>query len=844
MMKLALREAWARKRRLFGTACAVFLGVALLSGTFVLSDTLGQGIKGFFANSYSGVDVVVRSARTLDSAPNAARAPIPRSLVAQVTAVPGVAEAQPVIDGYAQIVGPDGKAVTGNGPRMGGNWLGTSPLNPYRLAAGRGPSADDEVVIDKATADAAGLRVGSRTSVLVPEPHPVTVVGIARFGRADAFGGSSYVGFSSTAAQRYLALPGQVSSIEVRSSSATGSDATLAARIADRLPADLQVITGAVAAQEATKTVDDEFLSMFKSIFAGLAAISLLVAIFSIFNTQSILSAQRTRESALLRAIGASRRQVLAGALGEAAVVGVAASALGVAGGVGIAFGLKGIFAGMNLTLPGSGLSVQAAGALIAFVVGVLVTVGASLVPAIRASRVAPLAALRDVESSAVAASRPRTLVGLVGLAAGVAVTVWGVIAAGPLVAAAGSVLLVAAAIVAGPGAVVPGVRTLAAIWSRRRKSMARLAMRNAQRDPHRIAGAGTALLVGTALVACATVLAGSLRSSIDSTIAGTLRADLVVSPANANGAPASLSPRVVDVAARTPGVRDAAALGEGNVRLAGSATSVTVADPARLTGLLDLGVRSGSAAAVHGNGIAVRSTTASDHGWRVGSPVGLLYPDGRTVSVRVAAIFSGEGLVHDVVVPTAEWARHSGQPRASNVLVSVAPGASAQQVHDRLAAALKPFGQPPVRDKAAFIDKSASQISFALNLVYAMLALAIVIAVLGIGNTISLSVFERTRELGLLRAVGLTRRQARSMVRAEAVLVSGLGSLAGVVLGAVGGAAVVAASDSVALHQLTVPTTPLLIVLVGGALSGVVAAARPARRAARLSVLSAIAAN
>jgi putative ABC transport system permease protein len=754
-----------------------------------------------------------------------------------------VADAQPLIEGFAQIVGTNGKAVTGNGPRAGGNWLGSGPLNPYRLVAGHEPRSVDEVVIDKATADASGLHPGTRTSVLAPGPHPVTIVGVATFGRSDAFGGTSYVGFTLPAAQQYLTKPGQVSSIQVRAALGT-SAADLVRRLTDQLPDGLQVVTGAAAAEEATKVVDDGFLTIFKMVLSGLAGLSLLVAIFTVFNTQSILAAQRTRESALLRALGASRRQVLAGAIGEAAVVGVIASALGVGGGILLTLGLKGIFASQNVTLPGSGLALRASGPLIAFGVGVLVTVLASLVPARRAAIVAPLAALRAAQTTAVQASRRRLVIGALGLVAGLVVTGSGLLGAGVLAASIGALLVVAAVITLGPSLAGPAVRMLAAPWARRRGNAAQLASRNAQRDPHRVSSAATALLVGCALVSLATVLAASLRASADTSVAGSLRADLVVSPSNSNGAPASLSPDVVTTAARTPGVAQATALGEGTVLVDGSSMDATVVDPSRLSGLVALDVRAGKIDGLTGDAVAVRRDLADERHWRVGSSLAIVYRDGRTERGTVGAIFAGQGVVHDLLLPTTTWSAHSPQLTVSNVLIDVASGSSARQVSDRLNVTLAAFGKPPVRDKAGFIADSSSMISTALNLVYVMLALAIIIAVLGIANTISLSVFERTRELGLLRAVGLTRRQTRTAVRIEAVLVAALGSIAGVALGALGGAAVVASADSATLSRLAVPPMPLVIVLLGGALSGVLAAARPARRAARLDVLTAIAAT
>jgi putative ABC transport system permease protein len=322
------------------------------------------------------------------------------------------------------------------------------------------------------------------------------------------------------------------------------------------------------------------------------------------------------------------------------------------------------------------------------------------------------------------------------------------------------------------------------------------------------------------------------------------LRADLVVSPSNSNGAPASLSPDVVTTAARTPGVAQATALGEGTVLVDGSSMDATVVDPSRLSGLVALDVRAGKIDGLTGDAVAVRRDLADERHWRVGSSLAIVYRDGRTERGTVGAIFAGQGVVHDLLLPTTTWSAHSPQLTVSNVLIDVASGSSARQVSDRLNVTLAAFGKPPVRDKAGFIADSSSMISTALNLVYVMLALAIIIAVLGIANTISLSVFERTRELGLLRAVGLTRRQTRTAVRIEAVLVAALGSIAGVALGALGGAAVVASADSVTLSRLAVPPVPLVIVLLGGALSGVLAAARPARRAARLDVLTAIAAT
>jgi putative ABC transport system permease protein len=834
MLRIVLREAWARKRRLAGTVFAVFLAVALLSGTFVLSDTLGRSIDGFFANTFGGVDVVVRSAQSTGNGPGAQRGPLPTSLRGDLGAVPGVVEAQPVIEGFAQIVGADGKAVTGNGPRTGGNWLGDSPMNGYRLAEGRAPVADDEVVIDRASATAGGLPPGTRTTVLAPAPQPVTVVGIATFGGSNAFLGASYVGFTFDAATRFLSTQGQVSRFVLRASS---DSAVVAADIAKVVPGGVQVITGAAATEEASRIVDDGFLSIFRAVLSGLAALSLLVAVFSIYNTQNILAAQRTRESALLRALGASRRQVVYGAIGEAAIVGSVSGLLGVGGGVLLTLGVTQLFSTVGVALPESTLNVQPGGMAIAFAVGVVATVLAGLVPARRSSRVAPVAALRAVDVETSRPGRGRALLGFTLLALGVAGAVAGVAGLGLLVGAIASGLVVVAAIVLGPVVAGPVV---SAFGTPLRRGSGDLAVRNAARDPHRVSGAATALLIGTLLVTLATVLAGSLGASMEETAAGSLRGDLVISPTSANGAAASLSPSAATVASGVSGVDRVAVLGAGMALVQGTGRRITALGATE--GLLDLDFRSGSLAP-SGDAVAVRSDLAEASGWRVGSSIPIAFPNGQVVDTRITGVFAARGLVEDIVLPQDTWAGRARQLGASNIVVGLTPGADPAVVSRALSDALKPFGGPPVRDRQAYIDVQTSAVAMALNMVYVMLALAVVIAVLGIANTMSLSVFERTRELGLLRAVGLTRRQTRSTVRIEAVLVAAFGSFGGVVLGTLAAAVVVLSADSAQLSVFSLPVVPVVVILVAGALSGVLAAMRPARRAARLDVLTAISA-
>jgi putative ABC transport system permease protein len=393
-----------------------------------------------------------------------------------------------------------------------------------------------------------------------------------------------------------------------------------------------------------------------------------------------------------------------------------------------------------------------------------------------------------------------------------------------------------------GPALAGPLVRALAAPWRRRPGTAGWLAWRNAARDPHRVATAATALLVGTALVGFATVLAASLRTSVDSTVAGALRADLVISPASANGAAASLATGVATSAAKVPGVAQVTPLGRGSLAFAGQPRPVTVVGPEGASALLRLGVRSGSLGALHGQQVAVRQSLADAQGWQAGTRVPVTYPDGRPAVVTVGAVFGGSGVVSDVLVPAGTWHAHAAQQRLDGALVKVAAGVDPTAVRERISAALAPFGHPPVRDRDGYIAAQSSVIGAAFNVVYAVLALAVLIAVLGIANTLGLAVFERRHELGLLRAAGLTRRGTSRSVRTEAVLVAAVGSLTGTVAGAACAIAVAGAADSPVLNQVDIPVSSLLVVLAGGALAGVLAAIRPARRAARLDVLAALA--
>ncbi|MFB9840248.1 ABC transporter permease, partial [Actinoallomurus acaciae] len=399
MTRIALKGLWARRRRLAGSFTAVFLGVAFLAGALILGDTMNASIGRFFDHAYAGTDASVRGATSVSDVPTGERGTIDAGVVDLVRRAPGVAVAEPVISGSGQLLGRDGRAIAVLGPRTAGNWLTDPRLNPYHVVRGRAPRADDEVVVNRATAVQGHLRVGDTTAVLTPQRVPVRVVGIAKFGDQDAFGGTSFTAFTLEGARRYVAkAPDRVSGVSVRAVSGVSQD-ELVRRLRGVLPAGAEAITGRALSREGMDAVTKGFLTMFRAFLLAFAGIALLVGMLGIHNTFAISVAQRSRESALLRAVGASRRQVLASVIAEALVLGLTASVTGVFGGLGFAALLEGVFTAMGASLPVGGPVVTAGVVPVAVTAGFVVTLLSCLLPAVRASRTPPVAALRATEA-------------------------------------------------------------------------------------------------------------------------------------------------------------------------------------------------------------------------------------------------------------------------------------------------------------------------------------------------------------------------------------------------------------------------------------------------------------
>ncbi|MFH0179679.1 ABC transporter permease [Streptomyces cacaoi] len=847
-LRLSLSSLRAHRRRFAGTFLAVFLGVAFLAGTLVMGDTLRAGFDSMFGNATAGTDAVVRGADTITTPGESqgVRQPVRTDLVDTVAAVPGVAAVAPDIQGAGQLVGSDGEPIGGQGPpTLAGNWITDAKLNPYRLAEGRAPARSGEVVVNRGTAEKGGLKIGDTTTLRTPDPVRVTIVGLATFGGEDGMAQVTFTGMTRADAENYLtARPGRATGIVVRADPGV-SQSELVDRLTPVLPKGVEAITGQASAQENTDMIASQFLTIFTTFLLVFSGVALLVATFSIHNTFAIVVAQRARENALLRALGASRRQVTEATLVEAAAVAVTASAAGLAGGIGIAAGLQALFPAIGFPFPEGDLVIGALSLTLPLVVGVLVCLGSALLPAVRAGRTAPLAALRETAVDSSGASRPRAVTGAGLLALAVAVTLTGVLVSPSVwLAGGGAVLALVAFVVLGPVASSTAVRVLGSPLDRLRGVTGGLARRNALRSPKRTAATAGALMIGVAVVSLFTVFGASLKATMDQTVSRSFAGDVAVSTPSFGAGGSGLSPRLAPALGKLPEVDTAVGLGRGVAEVDGKGRALTVTDPVALRRTFDLGTVQGDLGALGTDGIAITRQEADRRHLTTGDTARLAFTDGDEKTFTVRAVYGRSELAGDYVITRAAWAPHRTQDADTLLAVSFADGVSTAEGKAAVEKVAAEYGNPEVQTRDEYAQSSAGGIDMMLTLVYALLALAVLIALLGIANTLTLAIHERTRELGLLRAVGQTRSQLRAMVRWESVLVAAFGTTGGLALGAFLGWVLVRASDgaSDSAFAFALPPARLAVVALVGVAAGALAGLRPARRAARLDVLRAIA--
>jgi putative ABC transport system permease protein len=847
--RVALRGLAGRKLRSLLTALAIVLGVAMVSGTYVLTDTIGKAFDEIFTSSYDRTDAVVTGKHEVEWSASGP-ATVPAELVARIRDLPGVEAVGGTMmniatgTDVARVIGSDGEAIGGNNPTFG---FGLDPaaerFSPVSISEGRWARARDEVVLDVATAERAGVSVGDRVEVAANGPQRAyTLVGVARFGSIDSIGDATMSIFSMETAQRLFGKVGQFDGISVAAREGVSQE-ELVAQIAPLLPAEAQVQTAAAQAERDADEIG-EFVSFIRYAMLAFGGIALFVGAFVIFNTLSITVAQRTRELATLRTLGASRRQVLRSVVLEAVALGIVASTVGLALGVALAHGLKRVFAAVGLDLPTAAMVFAPRTVIVSLVVGIGVTTLAGLFPALRATRIAPIAAVR--EGSTVAPLRKRSAIaGSVLLVLGL-----GAIAFGLFVdsGGAGTIIL---ALVGGGLASFLGVslvasrlvRPLAAVVGQPARRIGgaagRLARENAVRNPARTASTAAALMIGLALVTTLAVVADGIRGSARDDVLGQLRADVVLGASNGW---TPLPPAAAEALGSAPGVVEASGIRLDRAKAGEKEIDIAGVEPGVITSLYQFRWADGSDAAVAalGTGDAVvQESFADERALGIGDRFSVTTPAGSSVELTVRATFEARSfaqMLGSVVMATAPF--EEAFPRATDayVLANLASGAD----RDAIAASVAGFPDAVLQTAAEFTDARLGFLTGVLNLFYVLLALSVIVSLFGMVNTLVLSVFERTRELGMLRAVGMTRRQARRMIRHESVITALIGASLGLPLG-LGFAALVTQALSQFGISLSVPVATLGVFGLVAVIAGIGAAVLPARRASRLNVLEAL---
>ena len=839
MRNVTLKGLLAHKLRLALTALAIVLGVTFISGTFVLTDTLQSTFDSLFGTVYSKVDFQVRGVAQLGSGGDATRRPIPASLLATVRRVPGVGLADGQVQGYAQFIARDGQAIaTGGAPTIGVSFDPYPQLSALHLIAGGPPTGPHDVVMDAGTAQKYGFAVGQQVRVLtVGATQTFTITGIAQFGSASNLAGATLAAFTLPVAQALSLLPGQLGDINVVAA-AGASKAAVQRAIARALPPGTEVVTGQTVAQENTSSIDQQ-LSFFSTALLVFAFISLFVGAFTIYNTFSIIVGQRTKELALLRIVGASRRQVFGSVLTEAALTGLASSVIGLGLGVLAALGLEALLRGFGITLPPESLVFAPRTVIVGLVTGTMVTVVAAIGPARAAVRIPPVVALDDRQPPAAASLRRRLIWGAALALAGVAVLATGLAQSAIELVGAGAAGLFLGVAMLSPGIARPLASVIGRPLARTLGVPGKLGRENSMRSPRRTAQTAAALMIGLALVSAMATFGASLSRSATAGADQAIRADLIVTASGSGRLSAAAAAAVTKV----PGVTTATAFYDGRFEAGDTLTTLTAVSTDHLADTVILRMTAGTAAALARGELLIDTTTATSQHLTVGGTIRARFTRTGSALLRVGGIYQANALIGSYVVSAAFFGQHyTARPPAGLLLRTTGTAAARASVARAVTRALAPYPNLQVQTRAQFEQAQVASVNQLLGLVYALLGLAVLIALIGSVNTLMLSVFERTREIGLLRAVGMRRRQVRTMVRSEAVILALFGAIVGIVIGTALGLALVASLRAQGITETVVPVSSLVIFLLLAAVLGLIAATWPARRAARLDVLAAIA--
>jgi putative ABC transport system permease protein len=847
MIRVSLKGLAARPVRAILTGLAIVLGVAMVSGSFVVTDTITKAFDSIFTSSYKHTDAVVSGRKLVDYS-NSGNATVSKSLLVKIRALPEVsAAAGAILDlnndtTNTKLIDRDGKAIQANGnPTFGFGLEPSQPrFNPMHLVTGHWATGRHDVVIDSNTAKKHHFAVGDSIGAAAKGPkEQFRIVGIAKYGDVDSLGGATIAVFSIPTAQELLKLDG-FTAISVAAKSGV-STSRLVSALERAVPGNVQVKTAAEQAKADKKDIDT-FVSFIRGFLLGFGGIALFVGAFVIFNTLSITVAQRTRELATLRTLGASRRQVLRLVVAESLAIGLVASAVGIAAGIGLARGLTALFDSLGLSLPQSSPVYATRTFVVSLLLGVLVTVLAGVWPAVRATRVPPISAVRE---GAVIERRRRLgpIAGLVLFGISMALiayaTLGGHLGSGKgLLSLAGGTLIGLLGVAGFAPALVTALTRLVGFPARTIGGPAgQLASSNAVRNPARTASTAAALMIGLALVSFVAVLGKGLHGSVDRALRDQVHADWVISSKNGWSA---FTAAAGTAAEKTPGIVLSTSIRSDRGRVANANATVNGVDPKTIAGLYRFDWKQGSDATLaklDGDGALVKRSFANKHHLRMGEAFTLRTPAGKPLHLRVVGIFQPPRLYEllgGIVISQQAFDRNFARP--GNSLTLIDGNLTKADLERSLAA----FPDTKVENEDQFVKSQSSWISTMTNLLYVLLALSVVVSLFGMVNTLVLSVFERTRELGMLRAVGLTRRQARRMVRHESVITALIGAALGLPLGILLAASVTHALGRYGL-AFSFPVVSIVAFTVTAIVAGILAAVAPARRASKLDVLAAL---
>ena len=843
MWRIALKGILGRKARLVLTSLAVILGTAFLSGTAVFSATLNQTFDNLFSDVFRNVDSYVRSTQVIEAEfGQQERQRIPVELVDVVKQVPGVADVQADIQAFARIIGKDGKPLgtEGNGPPTFGSVGQEFKGALWSISEGRFASGPTEVVLDEASAKTGNFVVNDTVKVVAQSgSREFTLVGIASYGDVRSPGGATFALFDLATAQEFLAKPGFIDDILV-SGDGSLSDVDLAKAITAAIPDTFN--TEALTGAQITKETQDQIgtaLSFFGILLKVFSYIAFGVGSFVIYNVFSISAAQRQRENALLRAIGASKKQVTRAMLIESVVVGLFGSTVGLIAGIGLSKALSALLKAASIDLPSGGLVVPRSAIINTIVIGLIVTVASAWLPARRAGKVPPLAAMRETAIEFVALSRRRTIFGLVLIALGVVSIVSVTNGASNTLLGVGILFFFSGTITLGPVIARPVALLLGKPAEKFRGVTGTMARQNSARNPKRTSRTAAPVLIGVALVTAVAALAASISSQIDGVFTQQFKGDYAINT-TARGF-GGLSPSLADDINEMPQVQRATGIGRLTVKIDDKGQFLTTINPATVEGVFDIGLISGSYADLTAETIFVSQEYANNQDAKLGDTIQVTLADAQIKALKIAGIYTYDEIAGKYTVSRDLIKDSSVISFDLGVFIKLKPSVSDESARSELQAAVDKYGQGTLLSKPEYIDSQSGSINQLLGLIYGLLFLSVIIAVVGIIITLLLSVFERQREIGLLRAVGMTKSQVRTTVRWESVITSLIGAVVGIVLGVGLGWVIVYALRDQGLSSFSVPVGSTVSILIMSFIIGVLAAVYPAWRATRVNLLAAI---